>query len=146
MKVALNIAILTTAFQNCGVVVAKFDFKQLYDVGVWLVNRFILKASRMTQCSVPEARSCFQTDHPPADLPSRVYLYTSNNQTRTNKTYQPQSWHMLIPSSNSTTRALLYSFNSKRSKRRVGLQPNQLPFSPVDQYSFNHLFCPRFRA
>jgi hypothetical protein len=64
MKVALDIAIIITAFPNCSVVVAKFDFEQLCDVGVWLVTR---------SCSMPEARTCFQTDYPPVDLPSRVY-------------------------------------------------------------------------
>jgi hypothetical protein len=34
MKVALNIAILTTPFPNYGVVVVKFDFKQLCNMGV----------------------------------------------------------------------------------------------------------------
>jgi hypothetical protein len=36
MKVALNIAIPTIAFPNCGVVVAKFDFEQLCDLGLSL--------------------------------------------------------------------------------------------------------------
>jgi len=54
-----------------------------------------------------------------SSLHTSLNTKSSNNQIRTNKAYQRQLWHALIPSSNSTTRALLWSFNSKRSKLSV---------------------------